>query len=171
MRPLELRYAQALFELTQQEAQFRSDTQLLTGNSALWKVLCSPCVGTAEKHALLERLFRGKTSPLLLNFYRLLCDRGRVSLLPRILTCYHVCCLDAEHAAEATLRCARPLAETDREQLSQALCRLHGKNRVDLLTRLDPSLIGGFVVQLGDTTYDKSVRGMLRGLQRSLKER
>ena len=43
--------------------------------------------------------------------------------------------------------------------------------RQELLTRLDPSLIGGFVIQLGDMTYDKSVRGMLRGLQRSLKER
>ena len=150
MRPLEQRYAQALFELTQEEAQFRSDT---------------------EKHALLERLLRDKTTPLLLNFYRLLCDRERIFLLPRILTCYHALCLDAEQAAEATLRCARPLAEADREQLSQALCRLHGKNRVELLTRLDPSLIGGFVIQLGDMTYDKSVRGMLRGLQRSLKER
>ena len=156
MRPLEQRYAQALFELTQEEAQFRSDTEFLTGDSSLWKVLCSPCVSTAEKHALLERL---------------LCDRERIFLLPRILTCYHALCLDAEQAAEATLRCARPLAEADREQLSQALCRLHGKNRVELLTRLDPSLIGGFVIQLGDMTYDKSVRGMLRGLQRSLKER
>ena len=171
MRPLEQRYAQALFELTQEEAQFRSDTEFLTGDSSLWKVLCSPCVSTAEKHALLERLLRDKTTPLLLNFYRLLCDRERIFLLPRILTYYHALCLDAEQAAEATLRCARPLAEADREQLSQALCRLHGKNRVELLTRLDPSLIGGFVIQLGDMTYDKSVRGMLRGLQRSLKER
>ena len=84
MRPLEQRYAQALFELTQEEAQFRSDTEFLTGDSSLWKVLCSPCVSTAEKHALLERLLRDKTTPLLLNFYRLLCDRERIFLLPRM---------------------------------------------------------------------------------------
>lgn len=171
MRPLELRYAQALFELTREEAQLCSDTELLTGDGALWKALCSPCVRAAEKRALLERLLRGKTSPQLLNFYRLLCDRGRISLLPRIRTGYHALCLDAEQAAEATLRCARPLSGADLERLSRALCRLHGKTRVDLRTQLDPSLIGGFVIQLGDRTYDKSVRGMLRGLESSLKER
>ena len=65
MRPLEQRYAQALFELTQEEAQFRSDTEFLTGDSSLWKVLCSPCVSTAEKHALLERLLRIQTKGMI----------------------------------------------------------------------------------------------------------
>ncbi|MFQ7747220.1 MAG: F0F1 ATP synthase subunit delta [Eubacteriales bacterium] len=92
MRPLEQRYAQALFELTQEEAQFRSDTEFLTGDSSLWKVLCSPCVSTAEKHALLERL----SDTTLLNFTACYAT-GSGSCCPE-LTCYHALCLDAEQA-------------------------------------------------------------------------
>lgn len=177
MRPLEERYARALFQVLgdelalRAESELRSDVELLTNTGEVWAVLRNPCVRPGEKTAVVERLAGKDTSPALLNLYRILCSRGEISLLPRILEQYHALCLEADHAAEGLLCCARPMDRESMEKLEQTLCRLHGKSRIVLRTAVDPSLLGGFVLQLGDATYDKSVRGMLNGLRRSLKER
>ena len=52
----------------------------------------------------------------------------------------------------------------------EALKRRHGLSKIEFQVELDPGLLGGFVLQLQGITYDKSVRGMLQGLRRSLKE-
>lgn len=171
MRTLEGRYARALFEVLRDEGGLKADVEQLTGSKELWNALTNPCVRVKEKEALLEQLEVGNSSPALRNFYRVLCRRERLGLLPGILAQYHALCLEAENAAEGELRCARPMAREETERLSRALCRIHGKSRIDLRVEVDPSLLGGFVLKLGDVTYDKSVRGMLNGLRRSLKER
>ena len=48
---------------------------------------------------------------------------------------------------------------------------IRDSSKVEFQVVVDPQLLGGFVVQLEGVTYDKSVRSMLRGLRRSLKER
>ena len=57
------------------------------------------------------------------------------------------------------------------EQLKKALCRLHHKKDVVFEIRTDPSLLGGFTLEIEGVTYDKSVRGALAGLTRQLEER
>ncbi|MFR6278088.1 MAG: F0F1 ATP synthase subunit delta [Acutalibacter sp.] len=56
-------------------------------------------------------------------------------------------------------------------RIEEVLKRRHGLSKVEFQVKLEPELLGGFVIHLQGTTYDKSVRGMLRGLRRSLKER
>lgn len=177
MSPLEARYARALFEALPPEERLRAEeplrarAELFTGTPALWRALTSPCVRPEEKDALLRRLTEGSAPPILADFFRLLCAKGRIGLLPGVLREYHALCLEAENAAEGVVRSARPLPDGEAERLAAALCRKHGKSRVELRRETDPSLLGGFVLRLGDTVYEKSVRGMLGGLRRSLKER
>ena len=68
-------------------------------------------------------------------------------------------------------RCARQPDPADLARLGDALKKRHGLSRIEFQVMLDPQLLGGFVLQLKGVTYDKSVRGMLRDLRRSLKER
>ena len=177
MSALEKRYARALFlaleprERLGAETALQSGTELLTGNGELWRALTSPCVRPKEKDALLLRVLPQETPSILRSAYRLLCEKGRMVLLPGIAEEYHALCLEEENAGEGVVRSARPLGQGEVEKLSQALCQRHGKSRVALRCETDPSLLGGFVLQLGDTVYDQSVRGMLNGLRRSLKER
>lgn len=159
------RYAQALFSLAADEPRLQADAALLTGDEALWAALKNPCIPVSQKHAVLDRLLGGETRPLFLNFYKLLCDRGRVGLLPEIMAAYHQCVLESGNAAEAVMRCVTPPPEAQRESLARALCRLHGKQRVDLRIVQDPSLMGGFVLEIGDVAYDRSIRGMLRNMR------
>ena len=67
-------------------------------------------------------------------------------------------------------RSARPLEEEALERLKGALCRLHHLKKVELETAVDPGLLGGFRLELQGVTYDKSVRGGLAALARTLEE-
>lgn len=165
-----MRYAQALFELTQDEEGLRAGTELLTGNAPLWKALNNPSVGAEEKDRVLCRLLSG-TAPVLLRFFRLLCRRERLSLLPAVVQEYHRLKLKAEGAAQAVFVSAREPDPEDLRRIGEVLQRRHGLSKVEFQVVLDPKLLGGFLVQLEGVTYDKSVRGMLRSLRRSLKER
>lgn len=166
MSELAKRYAQALFSLRQDEPRLQKDTELLTGTPALWAALKNPCIPTVQKNAVLERLLGKETGPLFLNFYKLLCERGRIALLPDIAAAYHRCALDSENTAEAWMRCVIPPPEGQKEALCAALCRRHGKTRVNLHIVEDPSLMGGFVLEIGGVAYDRSIRGLFRNMRR-----
>ena len=79
--------------------------------------------------------------------------------------------LEREGGAQAVYCCARQPAPADLARIEEVLKRRHGLSKVEFQVKLEPELLGGFVIHLQGTTYDKSVRGMLRGLRRSLKER
>ena len=170
MRTLETRYALALFELTQNEEGLQAGAELITGNAPLWQALNNPCVPVVEKDRVLCRLLEG-TDPVLLDFFRLLCRRERLSLLPAVVERYHQLKLQAEGGAQAVFTCARQPDPEDLKRIGEVLKKRHGLSKVEFRVALDPQLMGGFLVQLEGVTYDKSVRGMLRSLRRSLKER
>lgn len=170
MRALETRYALALYQLTQDERALGEGAALLRGSPALWQALNDPRVAREEKDRVLCRLLQGKAAPVFLDFFRLLCRRERLPLLPKILESYHLLCLRGEGGARAVYRCARQPDPADLARLEQALKARHGLGKIEFQVELEPSLLGGFVLELEGVTYDKSVRGMLRGLRRHLKE-
>lgn len=171
MRALETRYALALLELTQDEEGLEAGASLLTQDSALWRALNNPCVPAGEKDKVLCRLLPGKVNKELLSFFRLLCRRERLPLLPAIQRQYHQIKLKSEGGAQAVFRCARQPDPQDLSRIGEVLKKRHGLSKVEFRVELEPELLGGFTIQLEGVTYDKSVRGMLRGLRRSLKER
>ena len=118
-----------------------------------------------------SRLLGQGDDPVLLSFFRLLCRRERLSLLPAVVERYHQLKLKAEGGAQGVFTCAREPSPEDLERIGEALQKRHGLSKVEFQVVVDPQLLGGFVIQLEGVTYDKSVRSMLRGLRRSLKER
>lgn len=171
MRTLETRYALALLELTGDEAALEAGAARLMGEPALWQALLNPCIPAGEKDRVLCRALEGTAEGALLGFFRLLCRRERLPLLPAIRQRYHQLKLEREGGAQALFCCAREPAPEDLARIGEALEKRRGLSRVEFSVRLQPELLGGFVIHLGGVTYDKSVRGMLRGLRRSLKER
>lgn len=171
MRTLETRYALALYELTRDEEGLRSGASLLMDKAELWQALLNPCIPAREKDGVLCRLLQGRLPQVHLDFFRLLCRRERLALLPGILTCFHQLKLEGEGGAVAVYRCAREPDPQDLDRIGKVLKRRHGLSKVEFQVEVIPELLGGFTIQIGGITYDKSVRGMLGGLRRSLKER
>ena len=141
------------------------------GDACLWECLCSPAIQPREKEEVLARLPLWEGRKALAGFFRLLAEKGRMTLLPQILEAFHDLALAGRGAARCRLCCARALDPAEQEKLRRALCRLHHKQDVEFEVRVDPALLGGFTLEIEGVRYDKSVRGALAGLTRQLEER
>ena len=82
MSELARRYAEALYDLSPDEEPLRATAQAMMADEALWEALRSPAVQAWEKTRILDRLPVLDGRGLLLNFYRLLAEKGRMALLP-----------------------------------------------------------------------------------------
>ena len=177
MDPVARRYAQALTQEAQSKGQLDAadaDVALLAetldGSRELRLALTSPVVPAAKKRAVLDRLFRGKVSDLTARFLQLLVEKQRDGQIPEILEAYRLLRDERTGTVEAMVRTARPLSPDEADRLKAALEARSGKAvRMDL--RVDPSLIGGLVVRLGDVVYDRSVRHQLDTLRGQLAQR
>lgn len=165
------RYGQALYDVMKDEAALINSARAIAGRGPLWPALLNPAIAAAEKKAALWRLAGPLPYPELRRFYELLIDSGRLALLPEICREYHQAALAAQGVKEALLTCVRPPDGETAERLRETLCRLRHCRAVELSVRLDPALIGGFILEIDGITYDKSVRGRLEAMGRRLKER
>ncbi|PAP78353.1 ATP synthase F1 subunit delta [Rubrivirga marina] len=177
MDPVARRYAQALTEEAQSAGQLDAAdadvalvAETLDGSRELRLALTSPVVPSPKKRAVLDRLFEGRVSDLTTRFLHLLVEKQRDGQIPDILEAYRLLRDERTGTVEATVRTARPLSAEEAERLKTALQGRSGKTvRMDL--RVDPSLIGGLVVRLGDVVYDRSVRHQLDTLRGQLAQR
>ena len=170
MSELARRYAEALYGVSPDEGALRTTAQALMADGTLWECLCSPAVQPWEKARVLSRLPALDGRGLLLNFYRLLAEKGRMALLPDILEAFRDRALAQRGAVRCRLTCVRRPGEAELEKLKKALCRLHKKKDIVFDIRTDPSLVGGFTLELEGVTYDKSVRGQLHALAQRLQK-
>jgi F-type H+-transporting ATPase subunit delta len=168
------RYARALYDLAVESSQLdevaaalSSITDLFAiGDPSVCNLLASPTFSLAERHAILERVL--PPVPALLHaFLLLVLDRHRIGLLPSIRTAW--CTLSDHDAcrAQASVVAARPLAPEAVTDIRMALGHLTG-GAVEVAARTDPSLLGGIVVQMGDTVWDASLRSRLEAMERTL---
>lgn len=177
MDPVARRYAQALTEEAQAAGQLDAvdaDVSLLAetldGSRDLRQLLGSPVVTRDKKEAVLTRLFEGKLSDLTARFVRLLVSKDREGDLADVLGAYRQLRDERTGTVEATVRTAKPLAPEQMTQL-QASLEARSGSTVRMRYEIDPSLIGGLVVRLGDVVYDQSVKHQLDTLRDQLAER
>lgn len=96
-----------------------------------------------------------------------LAGNGRLALLPEISGLYEQLRADAEQVVKARITSAAALAPAELEGLVAALRRRFGRE-VEVETAVDPGLIGGAVIDAGDTVIDGSLRGKLQRMQNAL---
>lgn len=171
------RYAQALTEEAQKagsleavDADVAFLTETLDNSRELRLALTSPVVPQAKKEAVLQSLFGSKLSDLSLRFLTLLVDKQRDGQIPSILDAYRSLRDERTGTIEATVRTAKPLSADERDRIQTALEARSGAT-VRMRVEIDPDLIGGVVVRLGDVVYDRSVRHQLEVLRGQLAER
>ncbi len=128
--------------------------------------LTSARVDQAEKRRLLDRAL--VVSPLAMNLALLLLDKGRLAAAPAIAAAYsHM--LDAERGiVDADVTTAVVLSDEERRVVGQRLRAITGANEVRVAAHVDPALIGGMVVRVGDQLIDGSTRTRLLQLKRTL---
>ena len=104
-----------------------------------------------------------------LNLLRLLRRKGRLALGPSIASYYRELLDERRGVARALVRTAVELDDERRRRFGEELARRTGRS-VELETEVDPDLIGGAVIRIGDRLIDGSTRAALRGLRRRLEQ-
>jgi F-type H+-transporting ATPase subunit delta len=121
------------------------------------------------KDAVIVKVFEGRALPTLTNFLRVLNRHGRLDLLPRIAAEARSRFDVRRNRIAVTVRSAVPLEDQERSSLSDRLSSMTGATPV-VRFEVNPDLLGGLVVQVGDDVFDASLRSQLNQLRRSLVE-
>ena len=171
-------YAQALLDAAEKRGQGREVLDEL--DSLVHDVfaaarqfegfLASRAIGRKRKPPVIRSAFQGRASDVFLNFLLVLNDHERLDLLRPILSAYRQLYEERTHQVRVRVRSAAPLPDDQRQRLEQEL-RAAFRREPILETRVDPDLIGGLVIQVGDWVYDGSVRSRLAEIRNQLIER
>ena len=140
---------------------------VLLGGGALWNALVSPIIPPAKKREILAAIFEGKVSEITLAYLGLLVDKRREEAIRQTEAEYVLLANEARGIVEAEVTSATPLDEDQEARLAAKLSATTGKN-IQLSRKVDPSVIGGLLVQMGDTVIDGSIRGQLAALREEL---
>ena len=111
------------------------------------------------------------TDGVFLHFFKLLCQNARMPQLPEIAQEYDTLCLEQEGGVRARLIYAVKPSDAELERIKQAVCKKYHKTSVAMHLEEDQSLLGGFVLYVGNTRFDNSVKSRLASLQSSLQAR
>ncbi len=168
-------YGGALFELACEEqmsdqimAELKQVVAIFDQEAEYLRLLNARSLEPAVRKQLLEEAF-ADAHPYLLNFMKLLIDRGAMDYFPECAAAYRVRYNDMMGIAEAQVVSAAPLTQAQIDALRARLAEISGKN-VELHLRVEPELIGGVCVDLLGRRYDNTVRTRLQRLRRNLTE-
>lgn len=161
-------YAKALLELAAAQGQtdaVATETAallaLVDADAQLGALLSNPKFGKAEQSALVLRVFKGRVSDLTLRFLQVVAAKGRLAQLGEILASVQsaIAHLRGEIDVLATVPAALDAAATDK--LRAEIAKSLGKSVV-LATKVDPAILGGITLRIGDQLIDASVATRLK---------
>ena len=132
--------------------------------------LSSPILEREQRRASLETLLRGRASDLLVDTLQVINKKDRLGILDQIIEVYHEEHREQLGQIEVKISTAVELTEAQRDYVRERVKVTAGKEAF-LIEEVDPDLLGGLVVQIGDQKIDMSVRRDLELLSARFSER
>ncbi len=164
------RYAAAAFELAKRDElldRWAAELRLageMAGDPTVARFADDPALDLAVRRQVVERLLGDRVSRQVRNLVLLLVDRGRFSALPAVVAEYALLLREERGIVAATVTSAVALDPKETAAVQARVEALTGR-QVQLATAVDPALIGGLTVRVGDRLIDASVRGRLERLR------
>ena len=166
-------YAKALFEAAKDlgkldtiRDQLGQFVDALNENHEMQLFLFSPSFSSAEKIEALERAVTD-AEPEFLNFLELLLEKGRIPVIFRIQRQYNAMWDKENKRLGVTVTSAVELDPEVTKRISDEIEEQTG-NTVELTSRVDPDILGGLVVQVGNMILDTSIQNRLEKLRKSV---
>jgi len=169
-----VRYAKALYNLTSEigkQDEILDDIRLILEcinySEELKFLLETPQIRFEEKYRLIKKLFDGNINTYSLNFIQLLIRNKRESYLKNI--CYYYIYYHKTRMGiqEAEITTARPLKNEHRNEILQYISK-QLKTKIELSEKIDPKIIGGFILQIENQQINASLSSQLEKIKREL---
>ena len=167
-------YARALFQAAKERGRLPQVREELADFAAalrdvpeLRALLRNPELDPRAKAAALQEILGG-SEELLRNFLLLTVEKGRAGQIEEIQREFERLVAAEERRLRVELTTAYELSDEEARAILRQIEEAAGGRKVEATTNVDPSLIGGIVLQAGSLRVDASVRGRLEGLRREL---
>ena len=167
-------YGEGLFLLCQEEGliqrvedELKQVLKLFSDNPEYDSLLSARMVPKSERLALCDQAFRGQVHEYVLNFLKILIERGALHELGACSEHFHQRLIEVMGLVEATVLTAKPLTPAQTSALQKKLSDLSGKKAV-LSVTVDPSLVGGLRVDMQGMRYDNTIQHRLDLMRRRL---
>lgn len=165
-------YASGLLRVT--EARQSSDEvmeelntlidELFAKAPELESTLATPRIAAHEKQALLDRIFQGKVSEQFLNFLKVVARHDRLNCIRDIRAAFRDELNRLRAKLAVLVTSAAPISDDQRGHVVHTL-QTKMSRELDVSFDVDPSIIGGLVIKVGDTVFDNSVASQLKRLR------
>ncbi|GAB3563055.1 ATP synthase F1 subunit delta [Spirosoma luteolum] len=162
------RYAKSLLDLAKEQnvldamhtdMLFFRDT--LAQNRQLALILKNPIVRAEKKNAIVEQVFAKRFSPLTMAFFKIIANKNREAIIGAIADEFIAQYDRLKGVDRATIITTVPLTEEQRTIFKNMVSKAMGGKSVALDEKIDSSLIGGYVLRMGDRQVDGSIRNQL----------
>ncbi len=138
--------------------------ECLDQHPLLEQALASPRISQDQKEGMLDRIFNGRIDNRLLNFLKILCRRGRIDSLRAVQITATILREEQLGRQRVTVTSSQPLTDAQRVNISQRLRAFDGKEAI-LIEKIDPTILGGVILRIGDKVLDGSVLGKMQSIR------
>ena len=170
-------YGEALFELAHEEnkasemlEEIQSVREILGSNPEFRKMMLHPGIAKQDKLKIVDEVFAGRTSDEITGFLRIVVDKERFADLDSIFQYF----IDKEKAAQgigvAYVNTPKPLDLEGKSKVRDKLLETTDFNTLEMHYDVEPDLIGGMVIRIGDRVIDSSIKSRLNDLTKELLE-
>lgn len=170
------RYASALYDLADDQGvidavagDLAALSKMIDSSADFQRFIKSPVISRAEQSKAIAAIAgKAQLSPLAHKFLGLLAANRRLFALPGIIAGFRQILAERRGQATAQVTSAQPLSEAQTMSLVDALKKSVGRN-VDIVSKVDPSILGGLIVKVGSRMVDSSLKSKLQRLKLAMK--
>ena len=167
-------YGEGLYALCREEnmekdalAQVELLKEAFRENADFPRLLANMSLSKQERVAIVDGALKGQVHEYVLNFLKLLVERGAIQAFPECADAYRDCYNRDHRVVEAQVTTAQPLTESQKEKLIKRLMGMTGREVV-IKEKVDPSVVGGVLLQMDGKRYDNTVRHRLQTIKQAM---
>ena len=140
-------------------------TGVISKSRQLELLLQSPVIKHDQKLEILKRIFSGKVHSLTMAFFDIITRKNREPILATVAREFHNAYNEYKGVGKATVTTAIPLDSNARAEVEKLVRKYSDKKEIELIERVDPELIGGFILNVGDRQVDASIKNKIKTLK------
>ena len=174
MTELAREYGDGLYALTEEENISREVLEQLFALESLFRqqpdfirLLGNMSLSKEERVKIIDTVLRGQVHPYLLNFLKILCERGALTEYEGCLAAFKTLYNQAHGIVEANVTTAVALDDEQRARMTEKLSQMTGK-KVVLNEKVDASIVGGVLVEMNGQRYDNTLKNRLKSIHSAM---
>lgn len=171
------RYAKSLIDLSTEKNQLEAvyaDMKYLQAVCVASKdfvnLLKSPIIKATKKSSIINAITNGKVTDITKLFNQLLVSKGRESELPEIVEAFIEQYNEIKGIHSVTLTTATEVSDALKQSIEQKIKTEQGFGKIELTTKVNPKLIGGFVLEFNNNLVDASIERDLRDVKKQFEK-